>query len=229
MLFVVTMDEEKERARARARMIAEEHYAQGDEYGWFEELYDSADGRIGDVPWADLAPNRFLVEWNEQFSEFDGESKKAVVVGCGLGDDAKYLRDLGYEVTAFDVSPSAIRWAEKLYGGEGIEFVTADLFDLPEEWIGAFDLVLEIYTVQALPLGLRERSVAAIRSLSAEHGEIIVVSRWRDEDVELEGPPWGFTRSELGLFEASGHRRISLEEFEDQDDDILRFVALYSR
>lgn len=33
---------------------------------------------------------------------------RAVVIGCGLGDDAEYLASMGYEVTAFDISPTAI-------------------------------------------------------------------------------------------------------------------------
>ncbi|MDZ7952448.1 hypothetical protein [Nostoc sp. DedQUE09] len=34
--------------------------------------------------------------------------QKALVIGCGLGDDAEALAHLGFEVTTFDISPTAM-------------------------------------------------------------------------------------------------------------------------
>ena len=218
------MDPKKEAAREKAREIAERHLSNGDDYGWFDELYSVAEGNIDNVPWADLAPNRFLVEWNEARGKLTDGSGRALVVGCGLGDDAVFLADLGFKVTAFDVSPTAIDWARKVYPDRSIEFVTADLFSPPENWIGAFDLVLEVYTVQALPLHLREHAIDAICGFVADGGELVVVSRWGDEE-RTEGPPWGLSESDLGLFGASGFRRESIDEYHDDEDDVVRFVA----
>lgn len=44
-----------------------------------------------------------------------GEGLSAVVVGCGLGDDAEALAAAGFAVTAFDVSGSAIAWAKERF------------------------------------------------------------------------------------------------------------------
>ena len=93
--------------------------------------------------------------WAEN-DNLQGDGRKALVVGCGLGDDAKFLDDLGFDVTAFDISPTAIEWAKKLHADTNIKFYVADLFDTPQEWRKAFEFVLEVYTIQPLPLEMRE-------------------------------------------------------------------------
>ncbi len=140
--------------RARTREIAAEFAGRGDSTGWFEALYKESGGDTEKIPWADMQPNRFFRAWAEK-SGLKGEGRTALVVGCGLGDDAKYLHDLGFKVTAFDISPTAIEWAKRLYGDDDIQFETADLFQPFRGWLGAFDLVLEIYTIQPLPLEMR--------------------------------------------------------------------------
>ena len=46
-----------------------------------------------------------MVEWIANRPEING---KALVVGCGLGDDAEWLEEIGFDVTAFDISKSSI-------------------------------------------------------------------------------------------------------------------------
>ena len=57
----------------------------------------------------------------------------------------------GYDTTGFDYSPDAIAWARKRFPHSKVNYETADLFDLPKNWREAFDLVSEIYILQALP------------------------------------------------------------------------------
>lgn len=219
------MAKDIEEVRAHAREIAQAHREEGDDYGWFESLYAEAAGDNEHIPWADLVPNKFLVEW-EGRSPLRGQGKKALVVGCGLGDDAGFLAERGYEVVAFDVSETAIEWAKRLYPSDSISFLVSDLFDPPLEWKAAFDLVLEIYTIQALPLGLRKKTIDAISRFTAPGGEIVVVSYSVDEKAETEGPPWPLTREHLGLFEENGFKLKEIEEFEgDEDPAVMRFVA----
>ncbi len=71
---------------------------------------------------------------------------------------------------AFDVSPTAVAEAAQRFAGSPVKYQVADLLAPPPEWTGAFDLVVEIYTVQAL---YGEARVAAIgkpahRALSRE-------------------------------------------------------------
>ncbi|CAA9547399.1 MAG: hypothetical protein AVDCRST_MAG19-486, partial [uncultured Thermomicrobiales bacterium] len=75
-----------EKARERARRLARESIERGDPTGWFEALYAAAGGDEGAVPWADEVPNPHLVGWLERAGPRPPRSR-ALVVGCGLGDD----------------------------------------------------------------------------------------------------------------------------------------------
>ncbi|MEQ1922353.1 MAG: class I SAM-dependent methyltransferase, partial [Pyrinomonadaceae bacterium] len=136
------MNNDKEERRAYIRELQAKFAARGDSLGWFEELYKESAGNNEQIPWADLEPNSYFRTWAES-TGLKGDGRTALVVGCGLGDDAKYLHDLGFKVTAFDISPTAIEWAKKLYGEADIDFVAADLFAPPDEWADGFDFVLE--------------------------------------------------------------------------------------
>ena len=94
-------------------------------------------GTVG--PWADGDTNPHLAEWaGATDKRRDGAGKRALVVGCGLGYDAEFLAGLGYEVTAFDVAPTAIERAVRENPGSRVAYVTADLLALPADWAGAF-------------------------------------------------------------------------------------------
>jgi SAM-dependent methyltransferase len=223
------MTKDKEAIRAGQRELAKEFASRGDVTGWFEELYKRAEGDNEKIAWADLEPNRFLQAWAER-TGLKGDGRKALVVGCGLGDDAVYLDDLGFDVTAFDISPTAIEWAKKLHAGREIKFVAADLFDVPAEWLGGFDFVLEVYTIQPLPLEIRPKVIDSIAAFPKAGGELVVVTRGREEDEEADQLPWPLSRKDLKRFEENG---LVQEHFEiqdgDEDDPMDRFVVVYRR
>ena len=94
--------------RSRARELAGEFIRKGDPTGWFETLYREGEEGKSIVPWADGLRNPHLAEfWAVQPQESEG--KNALVIGCGLGDDAEQLAEWGYQTTAFDISETAIR------------------------------------------------------------------------------------------------------------------------
>lgn len=236
-------DPDYDEKRARTRELAAEFNEKGDPLGWFEALYKESGGDIEKIPWADHEPNRFFKAWAEE-TGLKGDGRKALVVGCGLGDDAKYLHDLGFKVTAFDISPTAIEWAKKLYGDAGIRFEIADLFAPPDSWLGrksppataggtdrtgGFDFVLEIYTIQPLPLEMRERTIDAIASFVAEGGTLVVVCRGREDDEETPQLPWPLSRKDLSRFEVNGLERFDFQEIWDDEDEQRRFFIEYRR
>jgi len=223
----MTTDSELEEKRAHVRELAAEYLERGDLTGWFDALYREAEGNSEHIPWADLEPNRFFKAWAE-VNGLKGNGRRALVVGCGLGDDARYLRDLGFEVTAFDISPTAIEWAKRLHADTEIQFEVADLFEPYRGWLGSFDFVLEVYTIQPLPMELRIKAIDAIATFVAPGGEIVVVCRGRDDDEETPQLPWPLSRADLSRFEDSGLAAIDFSDFID-DDDTRRFVVLYKR
>ena len=164
---------------------------------WFEQLYSRAKrSGISVVPWADLAPNPNLVSWLER-GQVDGKGKSALVVGCGLGDDAEELSRRGFQVTAFDIAPSAVTLAAERFPDSRVEYVAADLFQPPPEWTGKFDLVQEAYTLQVLPLGLRSKAVGQLAGFVSPDGILLIIARARDEADELDAMPWPLARNEI--------------------------------
>lgn len=229
--------------RARTRELAAEFIERGDPLGWFDALYKESAGDTEKIPWADMAPNRFFRAWAES-TGLKGDGRTALVVGCGLGDDAKYLRDLGFKVTGFDISPNAIEWAKKIYGDADIRFEVADLFDPPAEWIAGqksppataggtdgrgFDFVLEIYTIQPLPIELRPKVIDSIASFVAPAGRLVVVCRGRDDDEEVGEVPWPLSKRDLSRFGEHGLVQTDFQEMWDEEDEERRFVVEYLR
>ena len=224
------MDEQEKELREEIGRAARESIENGDATGWFEELYKQADGDIDQIPWADLEPNRFLVEWDNE-EKLSGTGKKALVIGCGLGDEARFLAERGFDVIAFDISEKAIAWAKQISGKHSIEYLVADLFEPPKEWGNAFDLIVEVYTIQALPLSFRNKTIDAIAGFLAGNGELVVVQRLRADDVtDPEGPPWALSRKELSRFEQIGLTRKDFQTYMgDEEEPVERFVAQYRK
>jgi SAM-dependent methyltransferase len=197
--------------RDRADELAAEAVAAGEPTAWFDRLYvEGVDGSTT-LAWDRAEPNPLLVRAFEQQPDLrDGRAKRAVVVGAGLGADAAYVAQLGYQTTGFDVSPTAMRIAAERI--PEVEFVAADLFRLPSEWRQAFDLVVEIYTVQALPRSVRDRATAAVRDLVAPAGTLVVIqSALGDGDDADDGPPWPLTRGEMDAFAGDGLEPVSID------------------
>ena len=158
---------------------------------WFETLYATANGDEYWIPWSDGAPHRFLVEWC-----FDIKSRgRALVVGCGLGEDAAYLSRQGWEVTAFDISSSAVQWAKENHPTDNIDWQTADLLSLPEHWQESFDLVVEVHILQAIPEPLRILAAPNLAPLLKEGGHLVCIGRLNEKEEQFDGPPWPLSRS----------------------------------
>ncbi len=222
-------DETIDEVREHTKKLAAEYIKKGDATGWFDALYREAEGDNEKIPWADLEPNRFLVEWSKT-ANLKGNGEKALVVGCGLGDDAKFLDDAGFNVTAFDISEAAIKWAKRLHEDTKINFQNADLFNTPHEWKKAFDFVLEVYTIQPLPLEMRPKVIDAIADFVAVGGKLVVVTRGREDDKEPLELPWALSRKDLSHFEEKGLDQTNFTEMSgDEEPPISRFVVEYKR
>lgn len=174
---------------------------------YFEDLYRDAAGDAARIPWADEVPNPALVAWlNREAPSLIRPGASISVVGCGLGEDVVELAGRGYDVLGFDVSPTAIKWAQKRHPDHAQRFTTADLFNLPTGLLRRADLVVEIYTIQSVHPSLRHRAATAIASLARPHGSILTICRGRQEsDPQAQTPPHPLTESELlGLFAPHG-------------------------
>jgi SAM-dependent methyltransferase len=188
-----------------------------DPTGWFEPLYAAAARGEGEVPWDGNAPAANLVAWTSARG-VDGRGRRALVVGCGLGDDAEHVAGLGFATVAFDISPTAIRLARERFPDSAVEYVVADLLDAPHEWAEAFDFVVESITVQALHASVRPRAIAAIGGTVAAGGTLLVLSAAREPEAPADGPPWPLTRAEIESFAAGGVEAVEIEDLRAAGD-----------
>lgn len=197
--------------------------AEGDPTAWFEPLYAAAERGEAEVPWHRAEPHPLLVGWGEDRRP-TAAGRRAMVVGCGLGDDAEYVARLGYDTEAFDISPTAVSTARRRFPRTRVHYRTQDLLRLPTSWDSAYDLVVESRTVQSLPEPPRSEAIAAVGRLVAPVGTLLVIAAARDEgDEPVEGPPWPLTRAELDAFASPAPGRqlrpVTVEEIADVRDE----------
>jgi ubiquinone/menaquinone biosynthesis C-methylase UbiE len=152
------------------------------------------------MPWSRSDPHPLLVQWAHRARR---AGRTAVVVGCALGADAEFVAGLGFTTTAFDVSPTAIRLARERYPHTEVRYLSADLLHLPGAWQRAFDLVVEIITLQALPPEPHPPAAAA-RVAAAGGGtrrsdrlrrRVRSVSRFSSRRKSGSSPAWAATLS----------------------------------
>jgi SAM-dependent methyltransferase len=195
----------------RAGELSAEAIAGGEPTAWFDRLYAAGDAGEVSMPWDRDEPQVLLREWAEAH-DLRGAGRRAVVVGCGLGADAEYLASLGFATTAFDVAATAVRLARERHPGTSVDYRVADLLDLPDEWHHAFDLVVEIFTVQALPDPPRDRAVAGVASLVADGGTLLAIAfRHEPGDDEQAGPPFALTRESMESLATDGLSTVRAE------------------
>ncbi|MFF0343303.1 class I SAM-dependent methyltransferase [Kribbella sp. NPDC004875] len=215
-----------------SRRIARESLDRDDPTGWFENLYAAAADGDAVVPWDRGTAHQLLTDWINE-AEPDGTGKTALVVGAGTGWDAELVVDRGYDTTGFDISPSAIETAHRNHPDSKAHYLVADLFAPPADWHRAFDLVVEIYTVQALPIALQPQAIKQVTELVAPGGTLLVIAAARADDVpdeQVQGPPWPLTRAAIQSFTGPDLHLIQLDQSPSPaDPSVLRWRAEYLR
>ncbi len=204
------------------RVLARASLAEGSPTRWFDQLYTAAARGEAEVPWTRGEPNADLAAWVRP-----GEGRRALVVGSALGDDAELLSAAGWAVTAFDVAPAAVEAARARFPRSEVDYVVADLLHPPRKWRHAFDLVVEIINIQAMPREFRPAAVASLAGFLAPGGTALV-SEVAEESTDVatwEGPPWPFSRAEIESVAQDGVRLVSLETIRDG----ARYWATFTR
>jgi SAM-dependent methyltransferase len=194
----------------------------------FEEIYSQAGDDLDAIPWAALAPSPALTAWLDSgTAPGPPDGGRALVVGCGLGDDAEELAGRGWRTAGFDLSPTAIARCHERFPESAVEYEVADLFALPERFTGAFGLVVEIRTLQSLPLDVRGPAVTAIARTVAPGGVAYVHCFGREPGQPAGRRPWPVSRDELAGFERAG---LSVHSFEQEGPPGRRmFTIVYER
>jgi len=175
---------------------------------WFDELWSAAESDEVDLPWD--RSEAYPPVSREVESLGPGDGRRAVVVGAALGADAEALSRAGWNTTAFDISPAAVRLATERYADSDVDYRVADLLDLPDDLVGVFDLVVEVFTVQAMAPVVRDDAVDGIRRLLAPGGTAVIVQFVRGETDPDDGPPWLLDEAEMRSFATDGYHLAQL-------------------
>lgn len=193
---------------------------------FFDNIYKNSGGDGANVPWATLEANKYLLEYLGQ----NTVGGKAIVIGCGLGDDAVALEKAGFDVTAIDVSQTAIDWCRERFSNCEVNFQIQDIFELPQDMIGAYDFIFESRTIQSLALEYRNKIIGAISSLMAPDAKALVVADGKQDHEKHDGPPWPLTVNELRLFMNHNCEELEFSIYEgEKDTSSLKLRALFKK
>jgi methyl halide transferase len=149
--------------------------------------------RRGETPWEKGKAHPALMDFLAGNGPLAGE---IFVPGCGSGFDARALSLPSNHVIGIDLAPFAIAKANSFPKVGHEEFFLADLFDLPAEFVGRFDLVFEHTCFCAIEPMRRPQYVETIVRLLKPGGKLIAIF-FINPDHDEEGPPYGVSRTEL--------------------------------
>lgn len=179
----------------------------------FERMYGAAADGQDRLPWDRGGPHPLLEAWAR---DLEGVGRRALVVGSGLGTDAEFIAERGFDVVGFDVSPTAIAMSRQRFADSVVDYAVADLLDLPGEWSTAFDLVVESLTVQSMPIEYHAQASTNVARTVADGGTLLVIATARDElDGIPDGPPWPLTRAEIEAFAVDGLTPAQIEDIRE--------------
>lgn len=143
---------------------------------------------------------------------------RMIVLGAGRGHDAREFARHGYQVTAVDFSPYAVREMERLAEPHApVKILQHDLFALPRELDDSFDYVLEYTCFCAIDPRRRAEYADLVARLLKPQG--IYIDLAFPLDIHEGGPPFTVVISEVvDLFVARGftliHREIPSDSVE---------------
>ena len=140
------------------------------------------------TPWDTGRPSS---ELERILHEQDIAPCRALELGCGTGTDAVFLAELGFDVTAVDISPLAIEQARAKADQAGVRvaFFAADLLEIPD--VGPpFAFVLDRGVYHALRRNALQGFLDTLAKVTAPGGIYLTVAGNSNESRPGEsGPP----------------------------------------
>lgn len=149
------------------------------------EYYTGAD-RGSDAYFREIEDRRYRYHYHlrELFSSLEGSSGRLLEVGCGIGVDSIQLAKCGFQVTAVDLTESALQVAKEFAAVRHVDIDfrlgNAERLEFAD---GEFDAVYSFGVLHHTPD--IERSVAEVRRVLRPGGTAYVMLYHRDSLVNL--------------------------------------------
>ena len=182
--------------------------------------------------------------WTRLLKEFFGKKKDLLDVSCGIGTQSIGLSELGYRVSASDISAGEIRFAEKEARKRKlkIDFRISDMRKASKAFRGSFDIVLS--ADNSIPHLLGDNDIA--RAFKEFHtllkpggGCIVTVRDYRNINKEKKKELFNFRQIHdtpegriilFDLWQFDGHYYdLNTYLVKDTGKNPLKTVALRSR
>lgn len=140
---------------------------------------------LDDIPWNIETPPEALVRLVERGKV---SPSKAIDLGCGSGNYAIYLAGIGFDVTAVDISETAIRIAEKNARKRGVrcDFIVADVLGELDEFNEAFDFAYDWELLHHIFPEDRKAYVKNVHKMLKAFGKYLSVS-FSEKDPHFGG------------------------------------------
>lgn len=166
-------------------MIGVSVYQMSQEY--WEQLY-----KKNETPWEKGEPSPGLVDFVT--TRVGLKPGTVLVPGCGTGHDVRVWAKAGFQVTGYDIAPSAVELGKQKTAAAGLsaEFKLGDF--LRDEPPQQFDWIFEHTCFCAIQPAERELYVAAVQRWLKPGGHYLAVNYLIPD---TEGPPFGTTREEI--------------------------------
>jgi len=124
---------------------------------------------------------------------------KVCILGCGRGYDAVMFAKKGFDVTAVDFAPSAIKSVKglALEANVIVRAIQDDIFSLTPEYSNTFDTIIEQTCFCAIHPKRRSEYEELVKKILKPEGKFIGLWFPLDKTIKDGGPPWGTTVDEV--------------------------------
>ncbi|MBM4069905.1 MAG: class I SAM-dependent methyltransferase [Planctomycetes bacterium] len=185
----------------------------------------------GDTPWETGQPSS---ELQRVLAKASIQPCRALELGCGTGASAVWLDQQGFDVTALDLSPSAIDRARQRADEAGVcvNFLVADVLKPPTDLVGPFDFFFDRGCYHVVRRDDVAAYLATLRRLTRP-GTLGLVLTGNARERHEPGPPVVAEeqlRAELGaLFDIIRLREFRFDQSVADDKRFLGWSCLLRR
>lgn len=183
----------------------------------WDDYYRRAEQTNTTPPWESSEPFNGLLELKVQHPEIFIEGKSCIELGSGASASAVWLAAQGFQTTAVDICPLAIKRAQTRIPNSGsVNWVTLDLMgpDVIEK-LGNFDFVFDMQCFHVLRDMDQNTIVETMLNLLKPGGYLMVVTGAHSVtalSAEFKGPPQLLEEEVIEPFQSRGLSLLSLHQ-----------------